>query len=342
MDKNEFKVWLSENLPRYSSLTESVSTILKSLLNDNDVQYLSISGRAKEFNSAVEKFERKSYTDPTRQMTDLSGIRAILFFESDVKKVCEIVEAAFSVDKNNSSNKDDSLSKDKIGYRSVHYVCSLGGSRKELPEYKALGGLSFEIQVRTVLQHAWAELAHDRSYKFSKELPKDIERKLYLYAGLLEVADKGFDEISKEIDSYSERINSEDNESVLQEEINSISIVRFFDDLVSNQNINVKKYNHGSFDRLISDVISELKAFGVVYIKDLDQFIDARMVKMLKERRDNDVNIFSFFRFMMIVKDYKKLKEIGVPWAIHEEGLTLLEQYFDKKEHTELVKLFSE
>ena len=46
-----------------------------------------------------------------------------------------------------------------------------------LPEMKLFSGIPFEIQVRTILQHAWAEFAHDRNYKFRGVLPDVIARR---------------------------------------------------------------------------------------------------------------------------------------------------------------------
>ena len=82
-----------------------------------------------------------------------------------------MITGSFNIDEKNSLDKKILLASDQIGYRSVHFVCDLGAQRSGLPEFKDLGGLKFEIQVRTVLQHAWAELAHDRNYKFSGTLP---------------------------------------------------------------------------------------------------------------------------------------------------------------------------
>nr|MZG82510.1 GTP pyrophosphokinase [Photobacterium lucens] len=173
----------------------------------NNIDYLTVTGRTKDKKSALEKINRKSYKNPKSQMTDLSGIRIILYFESDINKVSELISDSFDIDFDNSLDKSKVLSKDQIGYRSVHYVCTLGQGRSNLPEYLELGELKFEVQVRTILQHAWAELAHDSSYKFSGTLPPEIERKLYLYAGMLEIADKGFDEISAQIDSYKKSVD---------------------------------------------------------------------------------------------------------------------------------------
>lgn len=73
----------------------------------------------------------------------------------------------FSIDEGNSGNKADMLETDKVGYLSVHYFLKLNNKRLALSEYKGYKGLKCEVQVRTLLQHAWAEIEHDRNYKFA-------------------------------------------------------------------------------------------------------------------------------------------------------------------------------
>ncbi|MFT8597727.1 GTP pyrophosphokinase, partial [Acetobacter orientalis] len=193
------KEFLKKEIPKYNHLKKSCISIIERLLHINDIEHLNVSGRVKDEKSALEKLERKKYTDIEKQMTDLCGVRIIVFFESDIKKIIDMIREAFEIDEDNSLDQTSKLGNDKIGYRSVHFVCTLGKRRQDSPEYKGLVNLKFELQIRTVLQHAWAELAHDRTYKFNSGLPSDISRKINLYAGLLEIADLGFNEIINDI-----------------------------------------------------------------------------------------------------------------------------------------------
>jgi hypothetical protein len=60
-----------------------------------------------------------------------------------------------------------------------------------------LRGQQFEVQIRTVLQHAWAEFEHDIRYKgtIPDAHAPDLDRRLTLAAGLLELADREFSTI---------------------------------------------------------------------------------------------------------------------------------------------------
>jgi len=86
----------------------------------------------------------------------------------------------------------------RLGYQSVHYLVRLGSNRSKLSEYKKFIALTAEIQVRTVLQHAWAEIEHDIRYKSVSTTPQAISRRFIALAGLLEIADREFEAIQKE------------------------------------------------------------------------------------------------------------------------------------------------
>lgn len=67
-----------------------------------------------------------------------------------------------------------------------------------MPEYARFDGLIGEVQVRTILQHAWAEIEHDIQYKAVATLPLEIRRRFMTLAGLLEIADREFQALEDE------------------------------------------------------------------------------------------------------------------------------------------------
>lgn len=86
------------------------------------------------------------------------------------------MENIFEVNAAGKENKLEKLGEDKVGYLSKHYIISMSEIRTDFPDYKKYKGLRFEIQVRTTLQHASAEIEHERNYKFAGELTTDIKR----------------------------------------------------------------------------------------------------------------------------------------------------------------------
>lgn len=313
MTTNQHENWLDLILPVQGRLTKSVVSIVESLLHENEIDYLTVVGRTKGKTSALEKIKRKQYSDPVQKLTDLSGIRIVLYFESDVGKVRDLIAAAFEVDLENSLDKDSLLSTNQVGYRSVHYVCGLGPKRAEIDEYKSFSKLKFEFQVRTVLQHAWAELAHDRKYKFSETLPPELERQLYLYAGLLEIADKGFDETAKAIDTYSRNMKDRTNHGDLNFGVDSLSLAAYFNHWVEQSGLKIVDSN---WKYELSELVRELHEFGIGKINDLVDIIPSDYAKIAREI-NREGTIYGVVRDWMLIKDWRRYRrEVKFNWTM--------------------------
>jgi len=100
------------------------------------------------------------------------------------------------------------LEVDKFGYKSLHYIISLDSKRNSLKEYFDLKDFKAEIQIRTILQHSWAEIQHDLGYKSEISLPDEIKRNFFRLAALLETADKEFERIKIQIQNYKSDVNT--------------------------------------------------------------------------------------------------------------------------------------
>jgi ppGpp synthetase/RelA/SpoT-type nucleotidyltranferase len=79
------------------------------------------------------------------------------------------------------------LKEEKFGYGSIHYLARLKENRTNLLEYSRFKNLTAEIQIRTILQHAWAEIEHDIQYKAVETIPSSIRRRFMSLAGMLEI-----------------------------------------------------------------------------------------------------------------------------------------------------------
>jgi putative GTP pyrophosphokinase len=338
MDQKNYEEWLDTTIPKQNRLTTAVTSIVKNLLEANEIDFLTVTGRTKTKASALEKIQRKGYRNPATQMTDLSGIRIVVFLESDVNDVLSMIHKAFRVDEKNSLNKDDVMPADQIGYRSVHVVCDLGDGRCALPEFAGLDGLKFEFQLRTVMQHAWAELAHDRNYKFSGKLPRAIERKMYLYAGMLEVADKGFDELAKEIDNYIKLVRTKSDEGDLSSDINSLSLRAFIASWAKKNDLQVDTLDDRKDD--LSDLISELSKFGIRTLADLNVIMTKEYIKICKVYID-EPTIFGVVRDCMLIKDWRRFaREVQYDWVLPPEDMAIFEAALDADEFQDFRSQF--
>jgi ppGpp synthetase/RelA/SpoT-type nucleotidyltranferase len=164
-----------------------------------------VQSRAKTVSSFAEKVVRKSskYHDAVNQFSDLCAARVIVQTAGQVKAVRLFIEANFTV-----LEKDDKglrLGEAAFGYRDMHYVVSVPPERDRAlritpEERRSIGNRRAEIQVRTWLQHAWADTLHDRIYKTRLALSSEIGRTAALLAALMEAGDRNFNELAEELD----------------------------------------------------------------------------------------------------------------------------------------------
>lgn len=210
----------------YESFSREVEHQVKLLLDSAHITYNSISQRVKDRASLSEKIDRKNGKySKLEDITDISGVRIITYYSEDVDRVANIIETEFDVDHDNSIDKRKALEPDKFGYCSVHYVVKMSASRLALREYQGYQGLICEIQIRSVLQHAWAEIEHDTGYKSEKPIPRELRRSFSRIAGLLEIADKEFDNIRRELAQYKKTAEeSISTEKFLNKEIDAVII----------------------------------------------------------------------------------------------------------------------
>jgi putative GTP pyrophosphokinase len=150
-------------LPKYDRLGMNMEQALKSILKEHGIDVLSVAYRIKDFDSFWGKIERKGYEKPFQQIEDICGLRIICPYTSDLDSIAEIIKSEFDVSE--SVDKADLLEPDKFGYRSHHYIIRLKKSWLEAPNYRGLANLKAEIQARTILMHAWADIQHKLVYK---------------------------------------------------------------------------------------------------------------------------------------------------------------------------------
>lgn len=256
----------------YSNFGEKCKGIIIELLEDNSISVHYITSRTKTKTSLSKKIDSKKdkYTCLS-DITDICGIRVITYLESDVNRVAELIEKEFHIDKENSIDKRK-LKSDQFGYRSLHYVISLNEQRSTISENKKYKHLKLEIQVRSILQHAWAEIEHDLGYKGSIAIPENFKRNFNRLAALLETADVEFDRLKKDLTNYEselkEIINSHPNEVLIdQASLNSfVNNNKIFD-----QARKIITRNTGCVFFEKDDYRSELERFALFKIETIGQ-----------------------------------------------------------------------
>ncbi|WP_052435367.1 GTP pyrophosphokinase [Sulfurospirillum cavolei] len=316
MENNKHRL-ISEfekDLKHYESFSDKMHLLLKELLRQEHISYHSIENRVKEKNSLSKKIDGKNKYQNLSDITDIVGCRIISYFEIDVEKIVALLSKEFKIDEENSIDKKKMLDPDRFGYLSYHIICSISDERATLREYQNYKDLKFEIQVRTILQHAWAEIEHDIGYKSNIAVPREFRRKFSRIASILEIADDEFSQLKRDIHDYVETIAKQGFENI---DINAESLKLFIEQ---------------------SSDLEEIEAYVIdaLALKNLsfsEQMQSANISLFL-----NIINTFTTFKEILEIqnslqKHQERIKKFIVKWA-HARG-TLLERFrenFEQKD----------
>lgn len=286
-----------EKKPCYEGLNKKLQDLIKDLLDKCDIRIHSIEARIKSQDNLEREIKKpdNNYKN-LNEITDISGIRIITYFEDDVDEVADIIKKEFQIDEANSVDKRKLLDPDRFGYLSLHYVVEIKEPRISLPEYKEFKNIKTEIQIRSILQHAWAEIEHDLGYKTVLAIPRDIRRKFSRIAGILEMADEEFIQIRKFLSDYQKGVVT----SILKEPksvlIDKISLSAF----VQN-NLLVRK-----LDKKIANIIKRKLEFIESFIEKkikLLEYVDIRNIEELDKRLNENASQIIKFAEKWIVPD---------------------------------------
>jgi putative GTP pyrophosphokinase len=290
--------WYADHRPRFENYTKKIQNMMLEILEAKGIDYYNIEARTKSLESFKSKIQKAAGYGP-KEMQDLTGLRIIGYGLADVKKICDCVEESFDILRKKDVTKD-LLGIDKVGYQSEHFVCKLPHSRTTLVEFSQFKDMTCEIQVRTILQHAWAEIQHDRNYKFAGILPPEIQRRFNLLAASLEIVDNEFERISKEVDKYAEDISQRAKKGDLNVPINSTSLRQYLSEKIKSMAIDP---NFGEVD-VSAVVIKELEILGVRTLGELDKLISPEFLEkeLALSKEGYETNYARIMRDVMILR----------------------------------------
>ena len=150
-----------------------------------------VTSRTKEVDSLLRKLLRNPGLE-YEKLGDRAGIRVVVRFREEVAEVTALIESAFRVVK----KKEFALRPDQTGYQGTHCIVTL---KAEDPDRSTYDCCLAEVQIRTLSQDLWAEIAHELSYKSVVSVPPEIERRINILSGLVEMADNEFSRLNHEI-----------------------------------------------------------------------------------------------------------------------------------------------
>lgn len=197
MDASQIATKWKEEEPKLINLGEKVVSFLKDALYKKEM-HPEISFRTKEIQSIIKKIQRKSKERPYTydDLRDKLGVRVVCPFLSDLDIVDSIIGTSFTVRK--IEKKKEQIDFNRLDYQSNHYDVSIKTDIIDFDDSDFI----FEIQVRTMNQHAWANSAHILYYKQDIELPDEMKHRIYRLLSLYELADEEFSKVNEYLKSH--------------------------------------------------------------------------------------------------------------------------------------------
>lgn len=176
----------------------SLAKEIKRTLRDGNFKFVDVPYRVKREASLIQKLRNPKWAFKTiDEVHDVCGLRIITYLREDIELAFDLLKDVFDVTHRLERKPEEPT---QFGYLSVHAQIRFRDAHPK--KSKDWSGYYAEIQVRTVLQHAWAEIEHDLGYKNEVGPPEHLKRRFALLSALLEIGDREFDELKRDVDKY--------------------------------------------------------------------------------------------------------------------------------------------
>jgi len=213
MNENEFrKRWQSEKA-MYDAwgelVTVSISSSLSECLHVDLKSYLKIpvQHRLKDDDSLIDKafYRNKGYQNPYDDIEDKVGVRFVVMLQEDAENVCSVIaevatKLGWEAKQCRDYNAERKASPTLFTYQSHHFIIK-NLTPIELENVNVPVNTPCEVQVRSLLQHAYAELTHDAIYKTKTIVEPEVIRTVAKTMAFIETADEFFQRVVNNIDS---------------------------------------------------------------------------------------------------------------------------------------------
>ena len=156
--------------------------------------------RVKNIDSFMAKTEKQEkdgtlkYTVPMKEIQDMIGARVVAYYKTDIPSVRDIISTYYLAVEKVNIVPDDAT---KFGYEGFHMVCFIPNTIFSSRENPMVSNF-FELQIKTLYQHAWSQSNHGLGYKAGTEVTSDDQRMLAFIAAQSWGADKALAELVTE------------------------------------------------------------------------------------------------------------------------------------------------
>jgi len=197
--KTEYEKFTDSRNLIIDELIEQITNILSII--DSAV---SVKGRIKSFSSYYTKYLNLFKTGQIIPIiTDIMGLRIICPFIQDIKAIEKLISKNFKV---TEIEKKGQFTYNEFGYESTHLLINIPDDLLE--KHGFCGIYIVEVQIRTILQDAWAEVEHELVYKAEFNPVDSVKRKLAAVNASLSLADIIFKEIREHQSVYSAQMGT--------------------------------------------------------------------------------------------------------------------------------------
>ena len=275
-----------DDKPKYEELGTQVFSFIKSTITECEI-LPEVSYRPKELLSIVKKIKKRQRETPNYSYSSLNdklGVRVVCSFQEEMEVIDKYLYKYFEIKK--VEKKKEELNFKTLDYISNHYDACIKLNIQEFSTCVHLKDLVFEIQVRTLNQHAWANTAHALSYKQEIDIPSSLNRKIYRLLSLYEIADDEFSIV---------------NRALIEHPDNTIY------KLLKNLESKIYKYAQVDYDRETS----------IYTLRIITQYLDADQVKTAFEKIE-DFILTNEIKIQRIFKESKE-RYFEIPFLTQPE-----------------------
>ena len=202
-ERRKFQKYYDDNRAIFEKAKNADIRIIASLIKQANIgEVTKIEGRVKDKAECIKKFHRKYQnkfeTDeqPYRirdYISDLIGIRIVCLYEDQIAVVSQVLQRHFKIIDVTDKISAVESTEASFGYKGLHMDLALSDELAALPKFQPYAELTFEVQIRSLIQDAWSVLDHKIKYK--KSIPNDLRRRINVLSALFELADREFKEI---------------------------------------------------------------------------------------------------------------------------------------------------
>lgn len=263
MDTDKLRSEFENRKRLFKSLDEEATFILEEAIKQAKIKTHSIISRVKNIDSFLQKILVKQSKKPFDDIQDIVGLRVVCLFLSDIPRVGQVIRNSFDVV--SEDDKIDGSEINSFGYMSIHYIAQLP---KECsgPRYKGITKIPFEIQVRTILMDAWANVSHYLAYKTDTDVPRNLKRDFHALSGLFYVADSHFETFFKSSKDSKIQLESASKPELARQEINLDSLTAYLHTRFPDRQI--------PDARTVSQLVRQLSESGYKAIQQIDEMLD--------------------------------------------------------------------